>query len=68
MQPAVSTMLVGVPSRLTLWATLKTRVLRGFKSSRRTAPQSGASPQQAESLAAGARPFFIQPNHYAILV
>jgi len=62
MQPAVKMALVGVLSRPTPWATFKTRELRGLKSSEKPAPQAEASPQQAESLAAGARPF--EDYHY----
>ncbi len=53
MEPAVVRMLDrAVYLGLTFWATLKTRGLRGFKSSEKPGPQAEASPQQAESLAA----------------
>ncbi len=42
-------------SQQSLWATLKTRVLRGFKASEKPRFLAEASPQQVESLAAAVR-------------
>jgi len=55
MEPAVEVVLTGVFDQFTPRASLKTGGFRGFKSSRKPAFQAGASPQQAESLAAAVR-------------
>jgi len=55
MEPAVEVVLTGVLGQFTPRASLETGGLRGSKSSRKPASQAGASPQQAESLAAAVR-------------
>ncbi len=67
MEPAVEVVLTGVLfSQFTARATLETRVLRGFKSSRKPVSQAEASPQQAEFLAAAVRPILASLSLIAI--
>ncbi len=57
MEPVVEVVLTGDFCQFTPRATFKIRDFRSLKASERTASQSEASPQQAESLAAAVRTF-----------
>lgn len=58
---------VKVVFQFTARAALETLVFSGSKSSRKTVPQSGASPQLAESLIAGARPIILEMNNHSAI-
>ena len=64
MAPAVEVVLTGWFCQFTARAILTTRGFRGFKLSRKPVPQAGASPQQAEPLAAAGGNYqqTLQPN------